>query len=247
MIMDKTGILLFFLLSIFPDGLISQELSPGPDPAAGEDYFEQGLSGALYIPGRKLIGDPWFPSEKWTRGDVRLTSGVWVMDKMLRYNGYLDELFWLSGADYSQVKVDRDLISEFILHSPPGNIRFTRITVHVPPLILNREVLGEILYEGNISLYCYRRVIETGLGDHLVGNRLVGGRKITPSHLYILELPCGSQTTISRIRRSSILSLFPENRNEIRRMLRQNRLGPSNARELAEVLKLLEANTHLIE
>jgi hypothetical protein len=244
--MDKTGLLLFFLLSISPGGLYSQELTTGSGPA-GEDYFEQGLSGALYIPGRKLIGDPWFPSEKWTRGDVRLTSGVWVRDKMLRYNGYLDELFWLSGADYSQVKVDRDLISEFILHSPPGDIRFTRITVHVPPIIWNREVLGEILYEGNISLYCYRRVIETGLGDHLVGNRQVGGRKITPSHLYIMELPCGSQTTISRIRRSSILNLFPENRNEIRRLLRQNRLGPSNSRELAEVLKLLDENPHLIE
>jgi hypothetical protein len=244
--MQKTGLILCFLFFLALDGLISQELLPDEGPA-GEAYFEQGLSGSLYIPGRRLVGDPWFPSEKWTRGDVRLTSGTWVRGKMLRYNGYIDELFWLSEADYSQVKVDRGLIDEFILYAPSGSLRFTRIMVHVPPIIWNREVLGEILYEGNISLYCYRRVIETGLGDYLVENRVVGGRKIAPSHLYIMELPGGTQTTISRIRRSSILNLFPENRKEIRRLLRQNRLRPSNARELAEVMKLLDENPHLLE
>jgi hypothetical protein len=93
---------------------------------------------------------------------------------------------------------------------------------------------------GDISLFCYRRVIETGLGDFLSGDKIYGGRRIRDSHLYIIILPCGTQATISRIRRSSILNLFPENRAEIRRLLRQNRLRPYNEAGLVEVMKLLD-------
>lgn len=235
----RAGIMaIVILLLVFP-GLYAQETS-GETAAPGEEYFEQGLSGSLYIPGRKLIGDPYFPREKWIRGDVRLTTGATVKDKLLRYNGYMDELFWLYEGDYSQVKVDRDMIDGFILNTPTGGLRFTRITVHVPPLIWNREVLGQVMYEGDISLFCYRRVIETGLGDYLSDDKIYGGRKVRASHLYIIMLPCGKQATISRIRRSSILNLFPENRAEIRRLLRQNRLRPYNEAGLVEAMKLLD-------
>lgn len=208
---------------------------------ASDEYFEQGLSGKMNITPRRPIGDQHYPAEEWLTGDVLLENGNAIKNKLLRYNGYLDELFWLYEGDYQQIQVDKNMISEFTLHTPAGTqARFRRIGVYSPILIGKDEIFAEILYEGHVSVYSCRRVIETTRGDYRVGDKLIGGIKIKPGHLYIFRLPDNTIRIIQKIRRRNILNLFPDQRREIRRLMREKRLRPRNEKELVEAAKVLE-------
>ncbi len=212
------------------------EIAEDPDR-----YFEQGLTGMVNLPPRRPIGNQHYLTEEWLSGDVILDNGIAVRDKLLRYNGYLDELFWLYEGDYHQIQVDRNMVKEFRLH-PPGHdnpVYFRRIEVHAPLLTGKDDIFGELLYEGDVSLYAYRRIIETGRGDYRVGDKLHGGIIIKPGHLYAFILPDGTTRVTRRIRRGNILDMFPENRDAIRSLLRENRMWPRNETDLIETARIL--------
>ena len=208
----------------------------GPDK-----YFEQGLSGRLDLPPHRPIGNQHYPTEEWMTGDVLLETGITAKNNLLRYNGYLDELFWLHEGDYQQVLVDKKMVREFLLY-PPGSAeptRFRRIKVYSPVLIGKDEIFGELLFEGDISVYSYRRVIEKGRGDYRVGNRLYGGIIIEPGHLYIFILPDGTTKVTRKIRRRNIIDMFPENRTEIRDLLRENKIRPRDEKDLIKAAGII--------
>jgi hypothetical protein len=209
----------------------------------GDRYFEQGLSGMASAPPRRPIGNQHYPSEDWIRGNVMLINDIVVKNKLLRYNGYLDDLFWLSEGDYQQVQLDKKLIREFELYLPGSKspAKFRRIQVRAPLYIGKNEIFGELLHEGEqLSLYAHRRVIGTTRGDYVVGNKLYGGMLVKPSHLYLFVLRDGSTRIIRRLRRRSVLDLFPENRNEIRSIIRENKIWIRTGKDLTETAKLID-------
>jgi len=140
------------------------------------------------------------------------------------------------------VEVDRYMVREFTLNKPiqlePR--RFRRIDVYAPLLIGKSDIFGEVLYEGGVSLYAYRRIIETERGDYRIGNRLYGGIFIKPSHIYIFKLPDGSTLVTRKIRRRYILDMFPESRREVRSLLRESRIRPRSESELIETARILD-------
>ncbi len=210
----------------------------------GDKYFEQGLSGIINAPPRRPIGNQHYPSEDWIKGNVLLVNDITVENKLLRYNSYLDDLFWLSEGDYQQVQLDKKLVREFEILLPGGQspLKFRRIEVNAPLYIGKNEIFGELLHEGeHLSLYAYRRAIETTRGDYRVGNKLYGGIMIKPSHLYLFVLRDGSTRVIRRIRRRNILDLFPENRNEIRSIIREKRIWIRSGEDLTEIARLIDA------
>ncbi len=206
-----------------------------------EKLFEQGLSGRVTPPPRRLIGDQHYPDEEWHRGDVTLEHGQVVYNKLLRYNGYLDELFWLYEGDYQQVLIDRNMVKEFRFRSvfTGETTLFRKLEIDSPLFIGKNEIFAEILYEGDISVYTCRRVIETARGDYMLGNIIYGGMRIKPSHVYIIRLPDGTMHTTRRISRRSILGMFPDNRREVRRLLREHNMIPRTEQELVKTAIIL--------
>lgn len=206
-----------------------------------ERFFEQGLSGRVTNPPRRLIGNQHYPDEEWHRGSVVLNSGTEVKGKLLRYNGYLDGLFWLYEGDYQQVQVDRDMIKEFRIPGPAGQLSvYRKISVNAPVLAGTDDIFGELLHDGDISVYAWRRIIETGRGDQRIGEIIYGGMRIKPAHIYIIRLPDETVHTTRRISRRRILDMFPENRREIRRLLREHRMRPVTEQDLVETAVILE-------
>ncbi len=207
-----------------------------------EKFFEQGLSGRLTPLPRRPIGDQHYPDEEWHRGSVVLNNGTEVKNKLLRYNGYLDELFWLHEGDYQQVQVDKDMIKEFRIPGPEaGKLSvYRRININAPVLAGNADIFGELLHEGDISVYAWRRIIETTRDDQRIGEIIYGGMRIKPAHIYIIRLPDDTVHTTRRISRRRILDMFPENRREIRRLLREHRMRPATGQDLVETALILE-------
>lgn len=217
------------------------------NPADTNKHFEQVLSGMMDVPSKKLIGDENYPSGDWLPGTVLLDHGRKVSKDFLRYNGYTDELFWLYEGDFRQIQIDRKMVNEFSLNPSWSDhpLVFRRIKVNSPLYIGKSEIFGQLLYEGNISLYAYRRVIETRLGDKRVNNRLIGGMIIKPSHLYVFVMPDGTTRVTKKTGRGKIAAMFPEHRKEIRRMLRKNRVRSGNEQGLIDATRLI--NIFLME
>ena len=92
---------LFVLLAI-PLTAKAQINSSGFNP---EKIFQAQLSGEVYSPPVLFSGSPWYIDD-WTRGIVILENGEMVSNVKLRYNGYLDELFWLTPEAFDQVLLE---------------------------------------------------------------------------------------------------------------------------------------------
>ena len=203
-----------------------------------EKYFDQGLSGKLNNPPHQPIGNQHYPSEDWLLGDVLLENGIVVRDKRLRYNGYLDELFWLYEGDYQQIQLDRNFIKEYTLYKQ-GRLEpviFRKINIDAPLITSRDNVFGELLYEGSLQLYAYRRVFGSRPGE--IGEV---GTIISPSPLFVLILPEGTSKILRRINRRNLLNLFPDKRREIRNMLSDNRIFRLRSeQDLLDAVRLLE-------
>lgn len=238
---NKTAILALFLQALLIADLNAQPPA-GPANIDPETYFEQGLSGWINMPSQRILGNQHYPGEEWHHGEVTLVNGIVIKNKRLRYNAFMDELFWLWEGEYQQVQLDKNLIREFRIFPGLQNrpVIFRRIEIYSPVMIGKDNIFAEVLYDGDVSLYAYRRVIETGRGDKLVGDKLHGGYTIRPSHMYIIMLPDNTSRITRRIRRRNILDLFPEERGEIRSLLRQHRIRPSNEPELIETARILD-------
>lgn len=225
----------------FPDYKVPVARGNADDP---DRYFEQGLSGKLSMPPRQPIGNQHYPVEEWLSGSVTLENGIVVKNKMLRYNGYIDELFWLFEGDYQQIQVDKYFVKKFHLHVPRKEkpLIFHRIKADSPILIGRDEIFGELLYEGDVRLYAYRRIEGSRSGEYWIGDVPYGGPVISPRPLYILMLSDGTPRIIQRIRRRNILNLFHENRGELRGLLRENSLFRlRKEHDMIETARILDA------
>jgi hypothetical protein len=213
-------------------------------------YFEQGLSGRVNLPPGQVIGSQHYPSEDWLLGDVYLRNGTIIRGKLLRYNGYMDELFWMFEGDFQQIQVEKEMVKEFRLNiqgqDKPKPVTFRKIVV-TPPIYSGKELLrkdeifGELLFEGNVGLYGYRRIIGVRTGEYWVEGKRYNGRIISPRPLYILMMPDSSSKVIRKINRRNILSLFPEKRIELRGILRENNIRYRDEQDLIEIAGILNS------
>jgi hypothetical protein len=226
-----------FLILLLPAGLMAQQLSSGPGPEA---LFKARLSGEVYTPPVIHSGSQWFIGE-WAIGSVKLITGEKVSDVMLRYNGYLDELFWLTPSTFEQVRLDKNLIRQFEMNDPASGERLIFMNLEVNNMLAPGaiQVFAQLLYYGDISLYVHRKIRETGATTStMVGGRLVARRILGLDYQYYL---CGRSELPETLQpnRRSLLRAFPEHRSQIRLALRQNNIRIRNEAQLIDAIKII--------
>lgn len=205
-----------------------------------EKRFEAHLSGEVYMPPVLYAGSPWFLAD-WNKGSVTLKTGETVSNVLLRYNGYMDELFWLTPESYDHIRLDKQLISSFVIHRAGSKQQFRFRNMNIRTLLgTSREsVFMQVLYEGDVSLYVFRKIRETGATTSvMVGNVLVPRQVIGSDYRYYLRRG-GSEPELIIPNRSSLLRAFPEHRQEIRQALRRNRNRMRNEAQFVEAIVLL--------
>ncbi len=225
-----------FLILLLPAGLMAQ-LSSGSGPEA---LFKARLSGEVYTPPVIHSGSQWFIGE-WATGSVTLITGEKVSDVMLRYNGYLDELFWLTPVTFEQVRLDKKLIRQFEMEDPGSGEKLIFKNLEVNNMLApgSIEVFAQLLHRSDISLYVHRKIRETGATTSvMVGGTLVARRVLGPDYQYYLqnrsELPGAIQPT-----RRSLMRTFPEHRRQIRQALRQQNIRIRNEAQLIYAIEII--------
>lgn len=202
--------------------------------------FQPHLSGEVYSPAVIFSGSPYFINA-WSIGQVILKTGKVADSCVLRYNGYLDELFWLSPETYDQVMLDKGLIAGFRLFDAAGKqwVDFEQIEIRDPLTGARRTIFAQRLLQEHVSLYAYRYVRETGATASVMqGGQLIQRRVIGPEYQFFILNENGESQRIQMNRRS-FLQLFPEKHQELRRELRRNRNRLRNEQQLVSAVRLL--------
>ncbi len=204
--------------------------------------YEPKLSGEVYNFSMRSGGDDYYLENDWIRGDILLTSGKKVKNKQIKYNCYLDELIWLSAKSYQQVKVDKNLIEEFTIYlsgkQEPAvfkNVVLDRSLAKEP-----KNTFLQKLYEGNISLMAHRSVKKTG--ERLVSSSsglILVPRLSAEPEFYILTED-NEILEVQRLRRRSLYNIFPEKRDQIRSVFRDERLRIRSEDDLIQAVSLID-------
>jgi hypothetical protein len=200
--------------------------------------FEAVLTGCPFQM-KKTNGNQFFPEGSFT-GDIILTSGDTVSNKLISYNGYEDELIWTISDNMRKIKVDREQVDKFVFHNidNKGPVIFRHLH---GKLAGNRQIdfFAQELLEDTFSLYVthvigFDEKIEQKAGDN---NTLVDRIEPIPP-VYYIGLPENNFQKIKFLRKKSLYNSFPEYKEAIRTLLIQHHQPLRNERDLIRIVQL---------
>ena len=228
-----------FLMLLLTSNSILYSQESFSDQLLLDSIFEPKLTGEAFTAKVGMIGSQFF-NDEWAESDILLTTGEKVSNKLLKYNGYLDEVVWLTPEFFKQVKIDKFAIDEFVFKNYFGkSIRFKRINIKRMFTSDSTDIFAEVVIESNLSLYIFRKIgIEgTVTKDSKGGNYSFDQLEAVP--VYYLKLKNKGFATLQRLNRRALLHLFPEQKTAIRKLLRQNHQRLKTESNLIEVINLL--------
>jgi hypothetical protein len=170
--------------------------------------------------------------DEWRNGDVHLVNDAVIKNKLLRYNGYLDEVIWLRTEDYKMGKLYKSQISSFRLYANEENkeCKYVKKTL---PWDLNSEsedVFLEVLVEGTYEFYAFRQM-----------KRNHNANEVFPRFLYFIKYE--NKYTRIKLRQSELIRLFDKDlRPNVRRDLRQARLKYRTEEDMIHAIEHLNKN-----
>lgn len=216
---------------------INAQTNDGSKVLEVDSIFASKLTGEFFYEGKQYIGEQYFNKE-WTKGDVLLSNGEMIHDKLLKYNGLFDELVWLNTYNFGKFKLDKLFVKEFWLNNLNGSdIHFKRINISDSSKVSEKDIFAEVKVEGKLSLYIQRDITTQWPQSILVDNVLYKYDVLEAEPKYYIELPTNHYLLMKKLRRLSFLRLFPEKKKAINKIIRENHL---NIKIESDFVKLIE-------
>lgn len=198
------------------------------------------LSGEVYRPAKNYSGDSWY-TPGWLIGSVETFNGEAYSGLQLRYNSFLDELFWITPGSNSHVMLDKNTIKGFSLVFRNGDTElFRQVFISDPVTGVPQGHYARVLFDDNgVTLYglFHQRLssrsetIHAGAGSaHL--------RILTNSTSWFLSTPDGKLRPV-RTRNRAFLNSFGSDRDAVRQVLRANNLRVRDQATLIHAARLI--------
>lgn len=204
-----------------------------------DSIFAPKLTGDFFFENTHCIGEQYFNKE-WADGDILLSNGLLVTNKSLKYNGLVDELIWLNSSNFGKFRLDRSSVSEFWLKDISGLVsHFKRINVRDSSFTHQSDIFAEVKAEGNYSLYIQRKVIIVGSVNVKLENGLCSFDDLKNTPRYYIKHPSGQHSMLTKLRRRAFLKLFPENREAITKIIKENHLKVKVESDFVKLIELM--------
>lgn len=202
-----------------------------------DSTFSDKLTGDFFYESKQYIGEQYFNND-WWEGDILLSTGQKLYGKLLRYNGLFDELIWLNTSNYGKFKLDKLSVDEFWMKDKSGeNFHFKRINVGDTTSTHRLGIYAEVMVTGKLSLYIQRKISAVGYEDEYK-NKIIGRYyNLKSKPIYYIKLPSNNYLTLTKLRRVAFLKLFPDKKNTLNKIIRENHL---NVREEDDFVKIIE-------
>ncbi|TNF40913.1 MAG: hypothetical protein EP310_08135 [Bacteroidetes bacterium] len=224
--------------------------------AQNSDVYNSGLSvKSNRLPG-KLTGEVFYLSlnsnsshflqQDWVEGTITLKDGDVYEGIRMRYKAIDDELVAYNSNIQTLFIVDKNTVKQFTYKVPSGSGTFNeRKFVNLDSLdtYLGRTFFEE-LYPGSAKLLAFYQIEEIKVNPYVDNT---GKMRDTEFRLktiyYILTKTIG----LSRIqlKNRSLFTLYPENKKEIRKLLRKSRIAIADEHSAIQAFKLLDENGFL--
>ncbi len=202
---------------------------------------EPKLAGEWYVPEADYYGNQLFMN-KWFRGDVFLVNGRTAHDKTLTYNVVQDGVIWLDEQGGKVVRLDKGLISGFVLRDDQEKeILFRKIRVRSSFVRDTAPVFVQVLYEGeHLSLYAQRKVEDYYPGKY--GKVAARGSlpDLEPQPVYYIFRDGAQYARIRKIKRKELIRDFPLEKQQIKKILRKHHLSVRKETQLIKAVKIID-------
>jgi len=232
----KHSIYILFLFVCIASNAQTNVLQRIPDI---DSTFSAELTGEFFFESKQYIGEQYFNNDWWD-GDVLLSSGQRVNGKLLKYNGLFDELIWLNNSNYGKFKLDKLSVDEFWMRKKTGDtIHFKRINVGDTTSIHRMGIYTEVMVTGTLSLCIQRKISAVGYEDEYKNKVLGRYYNLKSKPLYYIKLPENQYLLINKLSNTSFLKLFPDKKDALSKIIRDNHFNAKNENEFVKLIELI--------
>jgi hypothetical protein len=205
-----------------------------------KSIFSSKLTGEAFIEKKGYKGEQFFNID-WMESEILLSTGEEIYGEKLKYNGLLDELIWVNTTSYRQFKVDKSFISDFWLKNGTGNSNhFKRINVNEQKDVHSSDIFAEVGVEGKVSLFIQRRIKVVDEETIFQNGTLYLLESLGTKPLYYIKTPSNHYLLLNRIRKNSFLNLFPEQKKDIAKIMKENHLNLKTENDLIKLIEMLD-------
>jgi hypothetical protein len=183
---------------------------------------EPKLTGELFRPVLPVDEITYFNSE-WLPGDIYLSNGEVVRNKYLRYNGLMDELFWLESRSKNVIKLDKESILQFHFYNLNGDstVCFRKIKVKKNSVSDSSDVFGQVMYNGNLSLFVQHTYKFVGTEPIRKNGLLLENNVYAMIPVYILRFSDYRTFITKSLNRNNLYIFLPEKKDQIKKFFKQ--------------------------
>ncbi|WP_319482141.1 hypothetical protein [uncultured Draconibacterium sp.] len=178
-----------------------------------------------------------YPND-WVPGSVKFVNGNVFENLQLRYQAYNDELISYNDNGRFLYQVEKELVESFSFQDGNKTRKFVRLTRNNNQ---QTNMYLEELYKGAVSLMVNWYIYEQSVSPYKDRNGIMRAVEYKLHKDYYLYTEQDGLTKI-RLNRAALLSRFPENQKQIRKLLRQNRLRVNDELSMVNALLLLNEN-----
>ncbi len=235
--MKKTIILSFIIISV---SAVCQTNVVSKIPLV-DTTFSVKLTGSFFIERKQFVGQQYY-NQDWSKGDILLNTGEKLTDILLKYNGLYDELIWLNTFNYGIFKLDKPAIKEFWLKTGNGSAHhFKQLKIYTT-LDSIQNTFAELLINNKVSLFAQRKIEIQGLQYVTVNKVRQKYDNLVATPVYYFKLPLNQYISLEKPNRKKVLSLFPENKKAITKIINDNRLNLKRESDLVRLVELINEN-----
>ncbi|WP_319501128.1 hypothetical protein [uncultured Draconibacterium sp.] len=178
-----------------------------------------------------------YPSD-WVPGSVKFVNGNVFENLQLRYQAYTDELISYNDNGRFLYLVEKELVESFSFQDGPKTRKFVRLTKNNNQ---QTNMYLEELYKGAVSLMVNWYIYEQSVSPYKDRNGVLRAVEYKLNKDYYLYTEQDGLTKI-RLNRAALLSRFPENQKQIRKLLRQDKIRVNSELSMVNALRLLNEN-----
>jgi len=189
-----------------------------------------------------MIDETTYFSEEWLPGSIFLTNGEIVNNKLIRYNGLLDNLFWLEPKSKRVIMLDKGSVQwfHFLDFQDDSTIYFRKIKIKRDIISDTCEIFAQEVFAGEMSLFVAHNFIvqrkELLHKDGIPYQKAI----YEEEPVYYFRYADNKTVGLRFLTRKNLYAIFPESKAQLKQFLRENRQGKIwNHSELIKLAQFL--------
>ncbi len=187
-----------------------------------------------------------FLQPDWIEGTITLKDGDVFEGIRMRYMAFGDELVAYNNNNHTLFIVDKNTVKQFTFKTPlkSGSFRGRKfINIDSLEIFPERNYFEE-LYSGKVKLLAFYQMGETKVSPYIDSTGKMCDTEYLLKTIYYAMSESKDLTRI-HLKNRSLFILYPENKKEIRKLLRKNKINIIDEKTAVQAFDLLDANGFL--